>query len=98
MIHDRVELSFSFDRRQVLIPSQVNALRWSLMKVDQRCNRYLQQSIDYFVSAWLIIILSLTLLFASVLLLQQVRSDQMEYLFNRRTRTLIRSIMKVSIS
>ena len=97
-IHDCVESTFLFDRRPVLIPSQVNALRRSLMKVDQRCNRYLQRSIDYFVSAWLIVILSLALLFASVLLLQQVRSDQMEYLFNCRTRTSIRSITKVFIS
>ena len=99
MIYYLWGLSFHFSRRQVLIPSPLYALRRSLIQIDQRCNRYLQSSIDYLVSASMILILCLTLLFGSVLLLQQVRSARREYLFDHHhRRILIRFIMKVSMS
>ncbi len=59
-------------RRDVLTPSPLHGLVRFLIKGDKKFNHGLQASIDYLVSAFMIVTLLITVLFATILLIIQV--------------------------
>jgi hypothetical protein len=59
-------------RRDVLTPSPLHGLVRFLIKGDKKFNHGLQASIDYLVSAFMIVTLLVTLLFGTILLIIQV--------------------------
>jgi len=59
-------------RRDVLTPSPLHGLVRFLIKGDKKFNHGLQASIDYLVSAFMIVTLLVTVLFATILLIIQV--------------------------
>lgn len=65
-------LSLILFRRDVLTPSPLHGLVRFLIKGDKKFNHGLQASIDYLVSAFMIVTLFVTVLFGSIFLIIQV--------------------------
>ena len=74
MIVDKSEVLFflSDTRRDVLTPSPLFGLIRCLIKGDKKVNYGLQESIDYLVSAFMIVTLLVSVLLGTILLLIQV--------------------------
>jgi hypothetical protein len=64
--------SFIVNRRQVFFPSSFVALRRLLIRFDRTCNRYLRDSLDYTISACVILAIGVLILVVSLFLLRQV--------------------------
>ncbi|CAF3503185.1 unnamed protein product [Rotaria sp. Silwood1] len=62
-------------RRDVLTPSPLNGLIRFLIKGDKKFNHGLQTSIDYLVSAIMIVTLLITVLFGTILLIIQIQHE-----------------------
>jgi len=61
-----------FIRRAVLTPSPLHGLLRFLIKGDKKFNHGLHASVDYLVSAFMIVTLLITVLFGTILLIIQV--------------------------
>lgn len=76
-------------RRAVLIPSPLQALLRFFVKGDKKFNQGLQESIDFLVSAFMIVTLLVTVLFGSIFLIFQVRmNSSSKYFLNQFSRFL----------
>ncbi|CAF1499805.1 unnamed protein product, partial [Rotaria sordida] len=68
-------INFLKDRRDVLTPSPLHGLVRFLIKGDKKFNHGLQGSIDYLVSAIMIVTLLITVLFGTILLIIQIHHE-----------------------
>ncbi|CAF0779991.1 unnamed protein product [Adineta steineri] len=66
---------FLQDRRDVLTPSPLHGLVHFLIKGDKKFNYGLQESIDYLVSAFMIVTLFISVLFGTILLIIQIHQE-----------------------
>lgn len=75
----------SFFRQKALIPSAFFGLQQCLIKFDQACYQYLQASLDYLISAVILLTLCIVLFVGSLFLLLQVNRSEFRFVFSHST-------------